>query len=77
MIRRADCYENAVAESAVRTIKEEALGLKVREMMDDARRAVFAFSYVFCNQERLHSTLGYRTTSEIENLKMSEKSKER
>ena len=77
MSRRADCYDNAVAESAFRTIKEEALGLKVRETMDDARRAVFAFIEGFYNHERLHSTLGYRTPSEVENFKLSKMSKER
>jgi putative transposase len=76
MSRGADCYDNAVAESAFRTIKEEALRLKVRETMDDTRRAVFAFIEGFYNHERLHSTLGYRTPIEFENLKLSEKSKE-
>ena len=76
MGRRSDCYDNALAESAFRTIKEETLGPRVLETMDDANGRL-SFIEAFYNQERLPSTIGYRTPSEVENSNLSEMSKER
>lgn len=66
MSRRADCYDNAVAESAFRTIKEEGIGQTVPETFSEARERIFSFIEGFYNTKRLHSTLGYRTPNEVE-----------
>lgn len=75
MSRKADCYDNAVAESAFRTIKEEGLGQKVPENQETARALVFSFVEGFYNTERLHSTLGYVTPIEFEHMKLEERSR--
>ena len=77
MSRKADCYDNAVAESVFRTIKEEGIGDGVPETPEEARRHAFAFIEGFYNSERLHSTLGYRTPNEFEQMKLDEESKKR
>ena len=77
MSRKADCYDNAVAESVFRTIKEEGIGDRVPETRDEARRRAFSFIEGFYNSERLHSTLGYRTPNEFEQMKLDEESKKR
>lgn len=77
MSRKADCYDNAVAESVFRTIKEEGIGDRVPETPEEARRHAFAFIEGFYNSERLHSTLGYRTPNEFEQMKLDEESKKR
>ena len=75
MSRKADCYDNAVAESAFRTIKEEGIGQSVPETQEAARALVFSFIEGFYNTERLHSTLGYVTPIEFEDMKLVEMSK--
>jgi putative transposase len=77
MSRKADCYDNAVAESVFRTIKEEGIGDRVPETREEARRRAFSFIEGFYNSERLHSTLGYRTPNEFEQMKLDEESKKR
>lgn len=66
MSRKADCYDNAVAESAFRTIKEEGVGETTPATIAEARERVFSFIEGFYNTKRLHSTLGYRTPLEVE-----------
>jgi transposase InsO family protein len=69
MSRRADCYDNAVAESAFRTIKEEAFGQTIPKTIAAAREVAFAYIEGFYNSTRLHSTLGYRTPNEVQEEK--------
>jgi putative transposase len=75
MSRKADCYDNAVAESVFRTIKEEGIGLTTPETTEEARLRVFSFIEGFYNSERLHSTLGYRSPDEFERMKLEEESR--
>lgn len=70
MSRKANCYDNAVAESIFRTIKEEGIGQAVPETIADARELAFSFMEGFYNGKRLHSTLGYRTPLEVEAEKL-------
>ncbi len=75
MSRRADCYDNAVGESVFRTIKEEGIGEDVPETIAEAKRRVFSFIEGFYNTKRLHSTLGYVTPKEFEDMKLSERAR--
>jgi len=64
MSRRGDCWDNAMAESLVKTIKVE-LG----DHFSSRRRAeqeLFAYIEGFYNTRRLHSSLDYRTPLEAE-----------
>ncbi len=70
MSRKANCYDNAVAESVFRTIKEEGIGQTVPKTIARARELAFSFIEGFYNAKRLHSTLGYRTRLEVERDKL-------
>ena len=65
MSRRADCYDNAVAESVFQTIKEEGMGEDVPETTEEAKWHVFSYIEGFYNSKRLHSTLDYVTPMEF------------
>jgi transposase InsO family protein len=50
--------------SEIRTIKEEEIWPNLWENLSEARRAMEAY-VTYYNQERLHSSLDYRTPSEV------------
>ena len=57
MSRRGNCYDNAVMESFLSTVKSE-----LREHFDscgEAKMELFEYLEVFYNQRRRHSTIGY------------------
>lgn len=66
MSRRGDCWDNAMAESLIKTVKTE-LGRSFlsREL---AQRQLFEYIEGFYNTRRLHSALDYRTPAEVERL---------
>jgi putative transposase len=61
-----DCYDNAVVESFFSTLKVELLGRRPWPTRVAARLATFEFIEVWYNRRRRHSTLGYRTPSEVD-----------
>ena len=64
MSRRGDCWDNAPAESLIKTIKAElGRSFLTREL---AQRELFEYIEGFYNTRRLHSGLGYRTPLEAE-----------
>ena len=64
MSRRGDCWDNAPAESLIKTIKTElGRSFLTREL---AQRELFEYIEGFYNTRRLHSGLGYRTPLEAE-----------
>ena len=68
MSRKADCWDNAVAESFWSTLKAEAIENVDFPTRTAARQTVFEFIEVFYNRKRIHSTIGYRTPAEQESL---------
>ncbi|RJT31490.1 IS3 family transposase [Mesorhizobium waimense] len=66
MSRVGNPYDNAKAESFMKTLKqEEVQGLAYRDA-DDARRHIGAFIDTVYNTQRLHSALDYLTPEEYE-----------
>ena len=64
MSRRGDCWDNAPAESLIKTIKAElGRSFLTRQL---AERELFEYIEGFYNTRRLHSGLGYRTPLEAE-----------
>ena len=61
MSRRGNCLDNAPMESFFASLKKEHVRFRTRA---EARAAVFEYVEVFCNRQRLHSALGYRTPAE-------------
>ena len=68
MSRKADCWDNAVAESFWSTLKAEAIDGVDFPTRAAARQATFDFIEIFYNRQRIHSTIGYRTPAEHESL---------
>jgi transposase InsO family protein len=66
MSRIGNPYDNAKAESFMKTLKYEQVdGTKYRDV-DQARRSIGSFIEDVYNRHRLHSALGYRPPAEFE-----------
>jgi transposase InsO family protein len=82
MSRRANCWDNAQAESLFSRYKVELLDGGVFEDGLQARSESFSYIEGYYNRERRHSSLGYKTPEEFErewdiNNKKKEASSER
>jgi transposase InsO family protein len=66
MSRVANPYDNAKAESFMKTLKAEEVNAKTYATIEDARRQIGAFIETVYNVDRLHSALGYKTPAEFE-----------
>jgi transposase InsO family protein len=68
MSRRANCWDNAVAESFFSTLKSELVDGRIFSDRREAAQAVFEYIEVFYNRQRLHSSIGYRSPADLEAL---------
>jgi putative transposase len=68
MSRRGNCWDNAAMESFFSTLKTERLSRKHYRTRDDLRADVFDYIERFYNPKRRHSTLGYISPMQFENL---------
>jgi transposase InsO family protein len=68
MSRRANCYDNALAESFWSTLKTECLHRTHFQTRAEAALAVFDFIECFYNRHRRHSSLGYRSPIAFETI---------
>jgi len=59
MSRKANCWDNAVAESFFGTLKKELVHRHKFNSYDEACQLIFEYIEVFYNGRRLHSYLGY------------------
>ena len=66
MSRRANCWDNAVAESTFGRFKTELVHRQSYTDADEARTSVFEYGEVFWNRDRRHSTLGGVCPNEYE-----------
>ena len=66
MSRRANCYDNAVAESFFATLRWELLERHEWRSRAAARSAVFEYIEVWYNRNRRHSALGYLSPWQFE-----------
>jgi len=68
MSRRGNPYDNAKAESFMKTLKTEEVYLRRYRTLDEARASIGEFIDEIYNERRLHSALGYRPPAEFEAL---------
>jgi putative transposase len=66
MSRPGNPFDNAKAESFMKTLKAEEVNGKAFVDLKDARRRIDSFIADVYNKERLHSALGYRSPLEFE-----------
>ncbi len=79
MSRKGNCWEraaypegyNAVAESFFATLKRECIGEQVFTDLTEARSVLFDYIEVFYNRQRLHSTLGYLSPVQYEQVQLA------
>jgi transposase InsO family protein len=68
MSRKGDCFDNAVAESFFRTLKEELVKEHRFKTRQEAKQAIFEYIEIYYNRQRLHSYLNYTTPFEYETM---------
>jgi len=66
MSRRGNPYDNAFAESFMKTLKTEEVDRRQYRSLKEAATSMGGFIDDFYNDERLHSALGYRSPTEFE-----------
>jgi putative transposase len=66
MSRPGNPYDNAKAESFMKTLKAEEVNGKLYANLEDARHQIGAFIETVYNRQRLHSALGYKPPVEFE-----------
>jgi len=71
MSRKGDCWDNAVAESFFGILKTELVHHERFRGPQDTLRAIFEYIEIFYNQKRKHSTLGYKTPAQFEQIMKS------
>lgn len=68
MSRKANPFDNAYAESFIKTLKSEEVNLWEYRTIDDVRNRIPYFIEDVYNQKRLHSSIGYRPPCEFEKM---------
>jgi transposase InsO family protein len=66
MSRKGNCWDNAVAESFLATLKTELIRDRHWHCRLELRAVVFEYIEAFYNRRRIHSSLGYKTPAEVE-----------
>ena len=71
MSRTGNCWDNAPAESFFGILKRELIFHKRYLSRSQARQSIFDYIERFYNRRRIHSSLGYLTPNEFEELKLA------
>jgi transposase InsO family protein len=66
MSRKANCWDNAVAESFYKTLKVELIHQLEQKSRKATEIEVFEFLEIWYNRKRIHASLGYLTPHEYE-----------
>ena len=70
MTRKGNCWDNAVAESFFKTLKQEYVNHCRFMTREAAEVEIFDYIEVFYNKKRRHSNNGYLSPLEFEQLEM-------
>ena len=66
MSRKGDCWDNAVVESFVHTLKVEKIHRYRFKTRDEAKSKIFEYIEMYYNRKRTHSSLGYKSPFDYE-----------
>lgn len=66
MSRKGNVYDNAFAESFIKTLKVEEVYLKEYETLEEAHKNIQEFIEKVYNKKRLHSSIGYLSPNKFE-----------
>jgi transposase InsO family protein len=66
MSRKANCWDNAVAESFFGALKSELVHRETYKTRKEAEMSIFEYIEIFYNRSQLHSALGYVSPAEFE-----------
>jgi putative transposase len=68
MSSKGNCYDNAPTESFFSTLKRELIYRERYQTREEAKQSLFEYIEVFYNRQRRHSSLGYLSPLQFENL---------
>lgn len=68
MSGKGNCYDNATKESFFHTLKTEVVAHENYSTREEARASIFEYIEFFYNRQRRHSSLGYRSPEEFEEV---------
>jgi putative transposase len=68
MSSKGNCYDNAPVESFFSTLKRELVYRQSYKTREEAKQSLFEYIEVFYNRQRRHSSLGYLSPLQFENL---------
>lgn len=71
MSRAGNCWDNAPAESFFSSLKRELVFHNNYQSRAQARQSIFDYIERFYNRRRIHSSIGYLTPSEYEELNLA------
>jgi len=71
MSRKGNCWDNAVSESFIRSLKTELIYHINLVDLDHAQRILFEYIESFYNAQRLHATLGYVSPVKYETMQLA------
>ncbi len=66
MSRKGDCWDNAVAESFIHTLKVEKINRYRFKTRNEAKNKIFEYVEMYYNRKRTHSSLGYLSPFDYE-----------
>jgi putative transposase len=66
--RKGNCWDNAPAESFFHTLKTELVMFEDYNTINEAKISLFSYIESFYNRKRRHSTIGYMTPHEYEDM---------
>lgn len=66
--RKGNCWDNAPAESFFHTLKTELVMFEDYHTINEAKMSLFSYIESFYNRKRRHSTIGYKTPHEYEDM---------
>ena len=68
MSGKGNCYDNAVSESFFKTLKTELIYFSRFQTRAEAKSEIFEYIEIFYNRQRRHSSLGYLSPAEFEQI---------